>query len=81
MKMNKILQWLTLLMLLCCLQPAFATPTTPSSDFEAYNDGTVKHKPTGLIFGCAVQWGKRGIKRPQIVLALPHCTLGMRQWH
>jgi hypothetical protein len=48
--MNKILQWLTLLMLLCCLQPAFATPTTPTTDFIDNGDGTVTHKLTGLVW-------------------------------
>jgi hypothetical protein len=36
--------------MLCCLQPAFATPTTPSSDFIDNGDGTVTHKLTGLVW-------------------------------
>jgi hypothetical protein len=37
-------------MLLCCFQPAFATPTTPTSDFIDNGDGTVAHKLTGLVW-------------------------------
>jgi hypothetical protein len=37
-------------MLLCCFQPAFATPTTPTSDFIDNGDGTVTHKLTGLVW-------------------------------
>lgn len=45
------LRWILLLMpLFCCLQPAFATPTTPTSDFIDNKDGTVTHKTTGLTW-------------------------------
>jgi hypothetical protein len=39
-----------MLLMLCCFQPAFATPTTPTSDFIDNNDGTVTHKLTGLVW-------------------------------
>lgn len=32
-----------------CTEPAI-TESTPTADFEFYNSGTVKHKPTGLIW-------------------------------
>lgn len=45
------LRWILLLMtLFCCLQPAVATPTTPTSDFIDNKDGTVTHKTTGLTW-------------------------------
>jgi hypothetical protein len=39
-----------MLMMLCCFQPVFATPTTPTSDFIDNGDGTVTHKLTGLVW-------------------------------
>ena len=43
-------RWLMALLLLACLPPAFATPTTPTSDFTDNGDGTVTHNPTGLTW-------------------------------
>ena len=45
-----ILQLITLLLLLGCIQAAFATPTTPDGDFIDNHDGTVTHKTTGLTW-------------------------------
>ena len=44
------LRCIFLLLTLFCLQPAFATPTTPTSDFINNGDGTVTHKTTGLTW-------------------------------
>jgi Protein of unknown function (DUF1566) len=41
---------LLLLMLLVFCTAAFATPTTPTSDFIDNGDGTVTHKTTGLVW-------------------------------
>ncbi|MDP2903634.1 MAG: DUF1566 domain-containing protein [Methylovulum sp.] len=41
---------LLLLFLLLFTSAAFATPTTPTSDFTDNNDGTVTHKTTGLTW-------------------------------
>ncbi len=38
-----------MLLMLCCFQPAFATPTTPTSDFIDNGDGTVIHKLVGVL--------------------------------
>ncbi len=38
------------LLLLGCVQSAFATPTTPTGDFIDNQDGTVTHKTTGLTW-------------------------------
>jgi len=43
-------QPITLLLLLGCVQSAFATPTTPTGDFIDNQDGTVTHKTTGLTW-------------------------------
>ncbi|MFI3187371.1 MAG: DUF1566 domain-containing protein [Methylococcaceae bacterium] len=46
-----VLQPITLLLLLLgCVQSAFATPTTPTGDFVDNKDGTVTHKTTGLTW-------------------------------
>lgn len=45
-----VLQPITLLLLLGCVQSAFATPTTPTGDFIDNQDGTVTHKITGLTW-------------------------------
>ena len=45
-----LLQPITLLLLLGCVQSAFATPTTPTGDFIDNQDGTVTHKTTGLTW-------------------------------
>ncbi|MDP2902572.1 MAG: hypothetical protein Q8N96_05635 [Methylovulum sp.] len=37
-------------LLLLFTSTAFATPTTPTSDFTDNNDGTVTHKTTGLTW-------------------------------
>jgi hypothetical protein len=62
MKMNRFLNFarpdmflkpvrsLLLLMLLVFCTAAFATPTTPTSDFIDNSDGTVTHKLTGLVW-------------------------------
>lgn len=39
-----------MLLLLFYFQPAFSTPTTPTSDFIINKDGTVTHKTTGLTW-------------------------------
>jgi hypothetical protein len=39
-----------MLLILSCFHSAFATPTTPTSDFIDNNDGTVTHKLTGLVW-------------------------------
>ena len=44
------LRVLLAVLLVLCLQPAFATPTTPTSDFIDNQDGTVTHKSTGLTW-------------------------------
>ncbi len=44
------MQPITLLLLLGCVQSAFATPTTPTGDFIDNQDGTVTHKTTGLTW-------------------------------
>jgi Protein of unknown function (DUF1566) len=50
-----VLQFITLLLLLFCLQPSFATPTTPTSAFIDNRDSTVTHKTTGLTWmRCAI---------------------------
>ena len=45
-----MLPLITLLLLLGCVQAAFATPTTPTGDFIDNKDGTVTHKTTGLTW-------------------------------
>jgi Protein of unknown function (DUF1566) len=45
-----VLQFITVLLLLFCLQPTFATPTTPTSAFIDNKNGTVTHKTTGLTW-------------------------------
>jgi len=45
-----VFQPITLLLLLGCVQSAFATPTTPTGDFIDNQDGTVTHKTTGLTW-------------------------------
>jgi hypothetical protein len=45
-----VLQLITLLLLLGCVQAAFAMPTTPTGDFIDNQDGTVTHKTTGLAW-------------------------------
>lgn len=45
-----VFQLITLLLLLGCVQSAFATPTTPTGDFIDNQDGTVTHKTTGLTW-------------------------------
>ncbi|TAN70856.1 MAG: DUF1566 domain-containing protein [Methylobacter sp.] len=47
---RRVLNLITVLVLLFCFQPAFAKPTTPTSDFIDNNDGTVTHKTTGLTW-------------------------------
>ncbi len=45
-----VLQLITLLLLLGCVQAAFAAPTTPTGAFIDNRDGTVTHKTTGLTW-------------------------------
>ncbi|MDP2902124.1 MAG: hypothetical protein Q8N96_03325 [Methylovulum sp.] len=56
------LSLITVLLLLFSWQAAFATPTTPTSEFIINNDGTVTHKTTGLTWmRCAMgQTGRVG---------------------
>lgn len=47
----KILRRLVFILILCSVNvQAFATPTTPTTDFTDNGDGTVAHKITGLVW-------------------------------
>ncbi len=84
-----VLQCITLLLLLGSVQPAFATPTTPTGDFIDNQDGTVTHKTTGLTWmRCALgqKWtgsscsGRGSTYTREQALALKRSFAGKSGW-
>ncbi|TAN64579.1 MAG: DUF1566 domain-containing protein [Methylobacter sp.] len=82
-------QLITLLLLLGCVQPTFAEPTTPTGDFIDNQDGTVTHKTTGLTWmRCAMgqTWtgstcsGTASTYDYYKAVALTHSFAGQSDW-
>ena len=84
-----VLRPLALLLLLGGAQAAFATPTTPTSDFIDNKDGTVTHKITGLTWmRCALgqEWtgstcsGEAVVRSYDQAVGLKHSFAGKSDW-